>query len=206
MDRAVPLAVAATRLPNLLTYGRILAVPAVAACLYLIEGPAAWWSALFIFTLAAITDYFDGYLARIWNEQSALGRMLDPIADKLLVGVVLLLLVARSVITGWSLVAAIIILSREILVSGLREFLAELKVPVPVTQLAKWKTTFQMVALGALLAGPGGEEALPGLTAFGLALLWCSALLTAYTGYAYFSAGLKHVAEPGLGADGKPGP
>lgn len=186
----------AMRLPNLLTYGRILAVPAVAACLFLIEGDWAWWSALLIFVAAAITDYFDGYFARIWNEQSALGRMLDPIADKLLVGVVLLLLVAKDIIGGWSLWAAIIILSREILVSGLREFLAELKVPVPVTQLAKYKTTLQLIALGAMLAGPVAEAHLPGTTALGLALLWCSALLTAYTGYAYFSAGVRHMVDP----------
>ena len=121
--------------------------------------------------------------------------MLDPIADKLLVAAVLLLLAADGTIAGWTLWAAIVILCREILVSGLREYLAELKVSVPVTRLAKWKTTIQMVALGILLAGPAGDKLIPGVTAVGIACLWAAAIVTLYTGYDYFRAGLRHIED-----------
>lgn len=184
----------ALSLPNLLTYGRILAVPAVAACFYF-KGDTPRWIAFGLFFFAAVSDFFDGYLARAWQQQSALGRMLDPIADKLLVSVSLLMLAADGTIGGWSLAAAIIILCREILVSGLREFLAELQVSVPVTQLAKWKTTFQLVAIGLLLAGPAGEDLLPGTTLAGLVALWIAAILTLYTGYDYFRAGIGHLID-----------
>jgi cardiolipin synthase len=121
--------------------------------------------------------------------------MLDPIADKLVVSAILLLLAADGTIAGWSLIwAAIIILCREILVSGLREYLAALKVSVPVTWLAKWKTTLQMVALGFLLAGPAGDKVLP-YDGDGIVLLWISAIMTIYTGYDYFRAGLRHVVD-----------
>ncbi|ASP33985.1 CDP-diacylglycerol--glycerol-3-phosphate 3-phosphatidyltransferase [Labrenzia sp. VG12] len=179
-------------LPNLLTYGRILAVPAVAFCFYF-EGTTPRWIALALFVVAAITDFFDGYLARAWQQQSALGRMLDPIADKLLVSVSLLMLAGDGTIGGWSMIAAIIILCREILVSGLREFLAELQVSVPVTQLAKWKTTVQLVAIAFLLAGPAGDTVFPYTTDMGLVSLWLAALLTLYTGYDYFRAGIGHL-------------
>ncbi|MBK8458263.1 MAG: CDP-diacylglycerol--glycerol-3-phosphate 3-phosphatidyltransferase [Phyllobacteriaceae bacterium] len=184
-------------LPNLLTYGRIVAVPLVVLCFFL-EGKLkssdpARWMALAIFVVASLTDYLDGYLARIWQQTSNIGRMLDPIADKLLVSAALLLLAADGTIAGWALWAAIIILCREILVSGLREYLAELKVSVPVTRLAKWKTTMQMVAIGFLLAGPAGEKILPYTVEIGIVLLWISAVVTLYTGYDYFRAGLKHV-------------
>jgi len=182
-------------LPNILTFGRIAIVPAVVACLFWPDEFPLRWTALGLFTLAAVTDFFDGYLARIWEQQSALGRMLDPIADKLLVSAVLLILVADGTIRSWSLWAAIVILCREILVSGLREFLAELKVSVPVSKVAKWKTTLQLIALGFLIAGRAGELVLPGTVRIGLALLWLSALLTLYTGFDYFKAGLKHVVE-----------
>jgi len=186
--------------PNLITYGRIIAVPAVAGLIAFANtsGPAAlWWWALAIFAVAGISDYFDGMLARWYNEQSELGRMLDPIADKLLVGIVLLVLVGKQIISDWSLVAAIIILSREILVSGLREYLAGLAVKMHVTWLAKWKTAAQLVALGALIAGPIGG---PTLETTGLVLLWASAVLTAYTGYEYLHSALKHATtEPGRG-------
>ncbi|MGB7432874.1 MAG: CDP-diacylglycerol--glycerol-3-phosphate 3-phosphatidyltransferase [Ahrensia sp.] len=186
-------------LPNLLTYGRILAVPAIVLCFF-IEGRLqssdfARWLALSIFIIASVTDWLDGYLARKWQQTSNIGRMLDPIADKLLVSVVLLLLAAEGSIAGWSLWAAIIILCREILVSGLREYLAALKVSVPVSQLAKWKTTAQMVAIGFLLAGPAGDKLLPFVTETGHALLWLSAVLTLYTGYDYFKAGLRHIVD-----------
>jgi cardiolipin synthase len=189
----------AFNLPNILTYARIAAVPLVGLCFF-VEGRLhssdfARWTALGIFTAASITDFFDGYLARIWKQTSNIGRMLDPIADKLLVATCLLLLAADTerTIAGWSLWAAIIILCREILVSGLREYLASLKVSVPVTRLAKWKTAIQMFAIGFLLAGPAGDKVLPGTTEIGITLLWISALVTLYTGYDYFRAGLKHV-------------
>lgn len=178
--------------PNILTYLRILAVPLMAGCFFL-DGDLANWLALAIFLLAAITDFFDGYLARAWDQQSSLGRMLDPIADKLIVSVALLMLVYNNTITGSSVWAAIIILCREILVSGLREFLAELRVTVRVSQLAKWKTTGQMVALAFLLAGTAGNRIFPYTTDVGLLILWVSAIITIYTGYDYFRAGLDHV-------------
>jgi cardiolipin synthase len=186
-------------LPNLLTYARIIAVPLVVLCFFL-EGrlqssDAARWGALAIFLIASITDFFDGYLARIWQQTSTIGRMLDPIADKLLVSACLLLLAADGTIAGWTLWAAIIILCREILVSGLREYLAELKVSVPVSRLAKWKTTIQMIAIAFLLAGPAGDEIVPIITIFGIILLWIAALITLYTGWDYFRAGLKHVVD-----------
>ncbi|MBB3446459.1 CDP-diacylglycerol--glycerol-3-phosphate 3-phosphatidyltransferase [Sinorhizobium sp. B11] len=189
----------AYNIPNLLTYGRILAVPLIVVCFF-IEGrlsssDTARWVALWIFVIASITDFLDGYLARIWNQTSNIGRMLDPIADKLLVSAILLLVAADGTIAGWSLWAAIIILCREILVSGLREYLAALKVSVPVTRIAKWKTTLQLVAIAFLLAGPAGDTIFPYTTWTGIALLWIAALLTIYTGYDYFRAGLKHVVD-----------
>jgi cardiolipin synthase len=186
-------------LPNLLTYGRIAAVPAVVACLYwqsILHG-GVWlrWVALTIFIIAGITDILDGYFARIWGQQSSFGRMLDPIADKLLVASCLLMLAADDTIRGWSLWAAIIILCREILVSGLREYLAELRVSVPVSWLAKLKTVLQLVAVGFLLAGEAGDSIVPVVSLIGLTLLWIAALLTLYTGYDYFKAGVRHLIE-----------
>ncbi|MEA2951312.1 MAG: hypothetical protein QOJ96_832 [Alphaproteobacteria bacterium] len=184
-------------LPNLLTYGRIVAVPLVVACMYwqdILQG-GLWlrWVALAIFIVAGVTDILDGYFARSLGQQSSFGRMLDPIADKLLVSSCLLMLAADGTIRGWSLWAAIVILCREILVSGLREYLAELRVSVPVTQLAKWKTTLQLVAIGFLLAGDAGDEIIPIVSLTGLTLLWLSALLTLYTGWDYFRAGVQHL-------------
>ncbi|WP_026607219.1 CDP-diacylglycerol--glycerol-3-phosphate 3-phosphatidyltransferase [Methylocapsa acidiphila] len=180
-------------LPNLLTYGRVAAVPVVVGCLFWSEIGWMRWVALGIFIAAGITDFLDGYLARALSQQSALGQMLDPIADKLLVAAVLMMLVADHTIASYSLSAAIIILCREILVSGLREFLAMLKVSIPVSRIAKWKTTLQLVALGFLIAGPAGDEVLPGATLIGLSLLWISALLTLYTGWDYLKAGLMQM-------------
>jgi cardiolipin synthase (CMP-forming) len=192
--RGRPLAI-----PNLLTYGRIVAVPIVVACLYwqsILNG-GLWlrWVALAIFIAAGITDILDGYFARSLGQQSSFGRMLDPIADKLLVASCLLMLAADETIRGWSLWAAIVILCREILVSGLREYLAELRVSVPVTRLAKWKTTAQLVAIGFLLAGQAGDQIIPVVTLTGLTLLWVSAIVTLYTGYDYFRAGVQHLIE-----------
>jgi CDP-diacylglycerol--glycerol-3-phosphate 3-phosphatidyltransferase len=181
-------------LPNLLTYARIAAVPVVVACL-LGEGRGLRWLAFGLYAAAAITDYVDGYLARAWGQQSPLGRMLDPIADKLLVASCLLAFAATGTLTGISFWAAVVILCREILVSGLREFLAELRVSVPVTKLAKWKTFAQLLAVGFLVAGPAGDALFPYVSEAGHVLLWLSALLTLYTGYDYFRAGLKSVFE-----------
>ncbi|MBX9684055.1 MAG: CDP-diacylglycerol--glycerol-3-phosphate 3-phosphatidyltransferase [Hyphomicrobium sp.] len=190
MDHAARRSIS-TSLPNILTYGRIAAVLVLAALLFFGTGEASRWTAFAIFVVACITDWLDGYLARIWQLQSNLGRMLDPIADKLLVGATLLMLVHEGTITGWSIWAALIILSREILVSGLREFLAELNVKVHVTHLAKWKTAFQFIALAVLLAGPAADRYLPGITEAGLILLWIAALLTLFTGYDYLKAGVR---------------
>lgn len=184
-------------LPNILTLTRIAAIPVVVGAIYwqsIMDGPL-WlrWVALAVFIGAAITDFFDGYYARIWNQQSAFGRMLDPIADKLLVASCLLMLAADGIIHGWTLWAAIVILCREILVSGLREYLAALRVSVPVTRVAKWKTTAQLIAIGFLLAGEAGDQVIPIVTQLGLLLLWISALVTIYTGYDYFRAGIHHL-------------
>ncbi|ODN71477.1 CDP-diacylglycerol--glycerol-3-phosphate 3-phosphatidyltransferase [Methylobrevis pamukkalensis] len=184
----------ALSLPNVLTYFRIAAVPMVAASMY-VEGDSGRWLAFGLFLVASVTDYLDGYLARAWKQQSALGRMLDPIADKLLVAVSLLVLTGEGTIGGWSLWAAVIILMREIFVSGLREFLAELKVSVPVTWLAKWKTAAQLVAIGFLLTGEAGDNLIPGTSLVGLTLLWAAALVTLYTGYDYLRAGLVHLMD-----------
>ena len=186
----------AISLPNLLTYGRIAAVPVIAGLVYW-GTPLGNWLALALFVLAAVTDFLDGYLARAMNQHSSLGRMLDPIADKLLVGVLLLVLAAVGRIGDWSLIPAAVILSREILVSGLREFLAGLQVSVPVTWLAKWKTTLQLIALGFLVVGPAGDAILPPTTLIGLSGLWISGIVTLYTGYEYFRGGLRHlIGEP----------
>jgi cardiolipin synthase (CMP-forming) len=191
-----------------LTYARIVAVPLVVACMYwqsiLLGGMWLRWVALVIFIAAGVTDILDGYFARSLGQQSNFGRMLDPIADKLLVASCLLMLAADETIKGWSLWAAIVILCREILVSGLREYLAELRVSVPVTRLAKWKTTVQLVAIGFLLAGEAGDDVVafvtgndmtPVVTYCGLTLLWISAIVTLYTGYDYFRAGVQHLIE-----------
>jgi cardiolipin synthase len=187
--------------PNLLTYARIVAVPVIAGCLFwvaIFDG-GLWlrWVALAIFILAGITDLIDGWYARSFRQMSTLGRMLDPIADKLLVGGCLLMLAAEGTIKGWSIWAALIILCREILVSGMREYLAELRVSVPVSQLGKWKTFMQLLAIGFLLAGGAGDLILPHTTLIGLTLLWISAILTLYTGFDYFRAGARHFAGNG---------
>ena len=186
-------------LPNILTYARIVAVPVVVGLLFwsnIFDG-GLWlrWVALVIFIAAGVTDILDGYYARMWGQQSSLGRMLDPIADKLLVASCLLMLAAEETIRGWTLLAAIIILCREILVSGLREFLAELRVGVPVTRLAKWKTLGQLVAIGFLIAGEAGEKVLPQTVQIGITLLWLSAIVTLYTGWDYLRAGVRYMME-----------
>ncbi|WP_158925425.1 CDP-diacylglycerol--glycerol-3-phosphate 3-phosphatidyltransferase [Acidisphaera sp. S103] len=186
-----------TDLPNVLTLSRIAAIPLLVICVA-IETPLADMAACIVFAAAAITDYFDGKLARSRLQQSDLGRMLDPIADKLLVGAVLLLLVGHHRLSSWGLYPAIIIVLREILVSGLREYLAGIRVGLPVTKLAKWKTGFQMGALGTLLAGDGTAailhlNLLP-VSLIGEAMLWVAAALTLITGWDYLTAGWRHAA------------
>jgi cardiolipin synthase len=173
-------------IPNLLTYFRIAVIPLLVLVFYLPDGWGNLLSAM-IFMLAAISDYFDGLLARNWQAQSNLGRFLDPIADKLLIAAVIIVLVDQRIITGWHCLPAIAILCREILVSGLREHLAELQVIVPVSKLAKWKTAAQMGALFLLLLGSYAPEYV------GLLLLWASAILTLQTGYLYLKHGLNHL-------------
>ena len=148
-------------LPNILTYGRIVAVPLVVACMFWPAVDAMRWTAFALYATAAVTDFFDGYLARAWSQQSALGRMLDPIADKLLVAAVLFMLVGDHTI--------------------------------PVSNVAKWKTTAQLLALGFLICGPAGDKVLPHNTEIGLALLWIAALLTIYTGWDYLNAGVRQI-------------
>ena len=182
-----------TTLPNLLTLSRILVIPALIAAFYL---PTPWsnWVVLVLFVCAGATDWLDGHLARTRNEVTGLGRFLDPVADKLLVAAALLMLVHVGRIDDWTILPAIIILCREILVSGLREFLAELRVGLPVSRLAKWKTTVQMVAIGFMIVGNAGWHVIPVL-AIGIVGLWVAALLTLYTGYDYLRLGLRHMTD-----------
>lgn len=179
-------------IPNILTIFRVVAVPGIVAVFYL-NGDLQYWLAVGLFSAAAITDFFDGYLARRLDQVSEFGKLLDPIADKLLVGTALIMIVGEGIISGVSVIAAAIILIREILVSGLREFLAGANVSVPVTTLAKWKTTVQMIALGILLSGPAGEKLIPFIGTVGLIGLWLAAILTIITGYGYMRQGLAHV-------------
>jgi cardiolipin synthase len=178
---------------NILTMSRIAAIPAIVGLL-LVQGLVWHWIALALFVLACVTDWFDGYVARRLDQVSPLGRFLDPIADKLVVAAVLLVLVAIDHIDGWSVLAALVILCREILVSGLREFLAELRVGVPVSMLAKWKTTVQMVALGFLIVAKPESEVPINAMLIGEILLWIAAVMTVVTGYDYMTIGLKHMA------------
>ena len=184
-------------LPNILTYSRIVAIPVVVV-LMLLERPLGNWLALAVYVAACITDFLDGYFARAWDQQSSLGRFLDPIADKLLVAAVLLMLVGVDAIEGLALLPAALILCREILVSGLREFLAGARVGMPVSQLAKWKTGLQMTVIGVLIVG----DALPNIGPFtvidiGVAGLWIAAVLTIITGADYMIAGIKHIRATG---------
>jgi len=178
-------------IPNILTLSRIIVIPVLIGSFYL-DFPYSNWVAFTLFTLAGITDYFDGWMARSYNATSRMGQFLDPIADKLMVVSVILMLVWYDTISDIHVLAAMVILCREILVSGLREFLSEIKVSVPVTFLAKWKTAFQMIALGGLLMGKAAPAWLPAMD-ISLTLLWIAAILTLYTGFDYLKAGLKHI-------------
>ena len=185
-------------LPNLLTLSRILAVPILVFLLWR-PTPIDYGITFILYCVVGITDYFDGYLARAQGRISRLGQFLDPIADKIMVAAVIVMLIAsrkmsgEPVIHGLHIIPALVILLREIIVSGLREFLAELKVSVPVSRVAKWKTTLQLVSVGFLIAGPAGEAVLPGTVRIGTILFWGAAILTIYTGWDYLKAGLHHV-------------
>lgn len=175
-------------LPNILTLSRILVIPILVASFYF-PGKMSHWIAAGLFAFASITDFFDGYLARMWKVQSRLGRFLDPIADKLLVVTAILMLVHFD---RAHIIPSLAILCREILVSGLREFLAEVNVSVPVSSLSKVKTGVQMLAIFLLILGAEGTgEEMTNIT--GTAALWLAAVLTVITGYAYLKAGLKHM-------------
>ena len=184
-------------LPNLLTLSRIVAVPLLVALLWWPHWTLGFGIGFALYCLMGITDYFDGYLARAQGTVSKLGVFLDPIADKIMVAAVILMLVGTrhddvAVITGVHIIAALVILLREIAVSGLREFLAGLQVSLPVSKLAKWKTTLQLVSLGALiLAGALPDQAW--IKATRLATLWGAAVLTLVTGWDYLRVGLKHM-------------
>lgn len=183
-----------TSLPNILTLSRIAIIPVVVALFY-VDGAWPAYLACGLFAAAAITDWFDGYLARAWQEESVIGKFLDPIADKLLVAAVLMMLVAVDKVSGLAVLPAVVILLREVMVSGLREFLAGLRVSVPVSNLAKWKTTIQMVAIGVLIVGRDGPSWLP-VELIGEIGLWMAAALTLITGWDYLRAGLKYMLAP----------
>jgi len=184
-----------TNLPNILTLSRIGAIPFMIATFYM-QGPLGNWLGLGILAFAGVTDFFDGYFARTLHQQSFLGKFLDPIADKLLVSALLLMLVAFGRVPGIAILPAVVILCREILVSGLREFLAEIQVSVPVSRLARWKTTLQMLMLGFLLVGSAGPQFGPlSTTDVGVIGIWVAAILTLITGYDYLRAGIRHVGK-----------
>jgi CDP-diacylglycerol--glycerol-3-phosphate 3-phosphatidyltransferase/cardiolipin synthase len=187
-------------LPNILTLSRIFAVPLLVWLLWWPGWRLGYGLAYGMYCLMGITDYFDGYLARAKGTVSKLGIFLDPIADKIMVAAVILVLTGKGVIDGVHVIAALVILLREIAVSGLREFLGGIRVSVPVSQLAKWKTTFQMVALGSLIlipAVPGWSVPYTGgwISPFsvGIVTLWAAAVLTLVTGWDYLRVGLKHM-------------
>ena len=184
-------------LPNLLTLSRIVTVPLLVACLWWPAWELGYALGFALYCLMGVTDYFDGYLARAQGTVSKLGQFLDPIADKIMVAAVILMLVGtrfedRAIITGVHLIAAMVILLREIAVSGLREFLGGIQVSVPVSRLAKWKTTLQLVALGALILA-GALPALAWIKLTGLVALWGAAVLTLVTGWDYLRVGLRHM-------------
>ncbi|NCP18227.1 MAG: CDP-diacylglycerol--glycerol-3-phosphate 3-phosphatidyltransferase [Erythrobacter sp.] len=184
-------------LPNLLTLSRIFAVPLLVLFLWWPDWQLGYAVGLALYAAAAVTDYFDGALARSRGTVSKLGQFLDPIADKIMVAAVILILTAKGGLSGPMLgdlhvIAGLIILMREIIVSGLREFLGGIQVSVPVTRLAKWKTTLQMVALGLLILA-GALPEIEAIRVIGLVSLWIAAVLTCITGYGYLRVGLQHM-------------
>jgi cardiolipin synthase len=201
-------------IPNTLTLLRLLAAPGVAVMFLYFNRPWADWLALTLFIGAAITDWFDGYLARLWKQESRFGAMLDPIADKAMVVIAIMVITGYSGMNPWLILPATVIMFREVFVSGLREYLGARAGTLPVTPLAKWKTTAQMVAIAILFLGTGltyleegrppraGEGMLPenmtwaGLANYaGLTLIWVAAFLTAMTGWDYFSRSVPYLKE-----------
>ena len=202
-------------IPNILTILRLLAAPGVPVMFLYFHRPWADWAALALFLLAAITDWFDGYLARLWNQQSRFGAAMDPIADKAMVVIALVVITGYSGMNPWLILPATVILFREVFVSGLRESLGDKATQLAVTKVAKWKTTTQMVAISVLFLGTGlayvehgrpplvGEAELPGdakwsslATFLGLFLIWVAAALTAWTGWDYFRKAMPFLREP----------
>ncbi len=183
------------KIPNILTVGRILIVPFFVLAFYL-PGSYGDLTALILFIVASFTDFLDGMLARLLGEESKLGELLDPIADKIIVATALILLVMDGTIRNYEVIAAIIILTREILISGLREFLAKGKIKLPVSNLAKLKTVLQMVSIALLLSGDTGNKIINfqdyNAQTIGIVLLWLSAALTLFTGYDYMRKGIDH--------------
>ena len=183
------------KIPNILTIGRIIIVPFFVLAFYL-PGFYGDLTACVLFVIASFTDFLDGMLARMMGEESKLGELLDPIADKIIVATALILLVMSGTIRHYEVIAAIIILTREILISGLREFLARGRIKLPVTNLAKLKTFLQMIAIALLLTGETGNNILNfedyNAQTIGIILLWLSAFLTLYTGYEYLRKGIDH--------------
>ena len=175
---------------NILTLLRIIVIPVIVICIYL-KNPVYGWLGFFLFCLASITDYFDGYIARIRNEITNFGTFLDPIADKLLVAAVILILTSKEVIADWETIPALIILLREIAVSGLREYLAGIKVSVPASRISKIKTSIQLIALALLILIESGISIIP-ILLIGKLALWIAGILTLYTGYDYLKSGLRH--------------
>ena len=175
---------------NLLTLARIIVIPIIVFCIYM-KSPFYGWAAFTLFCIASITDYFDGYIARIRNEVTNFGTFLDPIADKLLVAAVILILTSKEIIADWETIPALIILLREIAVSGLREYLAKIKVSVPASRISKIKTSLQLIALAFLILSESAITIIP-ILLIGKMALWIAGILTLYTGYDYLKSGLKH--------------
>ena len=175
---------------NILTLLRIAVIPIIVICIYL-RDPYFGWIAFFLFCLASITDYFDGYIARLRNEITNFGTFLDPIADKLLVAAVILILTSKGVIRDWDTIPALIILLREITVSGLREYLAGIKVSIPVSRIAKLKTFLQLSALAILILSESTVD-LTLILYLGKIFLWLAGILTLYTAYDYVKGSIKH--------------
>ena len=184
------------KIPNILTIGRIIIVPFFVISFFL---PGFYGEIIpfLLFILASFTDFLDGLLARLYKEESKLGELLDPIADKIIVSAALILLVMNGTIQNYEVIAAIIILTREILISGLREFLADVQVKIPVSSLAKGKTFIQMFSIAILLTGETGNKIINfedyNAQTVGIILLWLSAFLTLYTGYDYVRKGIDHI-------------
>ena len=181
-------------LPNLLTMGRIALLPVI-VFLFMIPETWAAWTCLALYSVAAITDFFDGYFARAYNQITPIGKFLDPISDKIFVGCLLLMLAAEDRLPGIWIVPALIIMGREILISGLREYLGPFNVQIPVSNLAKWKTTIQMIALGFLIIGNYGDVLVPHTLLIGQIGLAFAAILTVWTGWNYMAIGIRHMID-----------